>query len=475
MFFEHLGFYGEDLKLARLERDIDQKGKTEAFRAAYRKITGTEWLDERDAYDLNSDAVIDALEQAGAKSREAAERWFDNTEEFEFTIDWLVRQINQYVSERAEQEGGEFRLLFMVDEVGQYIGTDTSLMLNLQTIVEDLGAQCAGRVWVVVTSQEAIDEITTVAGQDFSKIQGRFNTRLSLSSTGAGEVIRRRILSKNEHAHDLLTVEYGKNATVLKNLFTFKGARNDLGGYDGAGSFADAFPFVGYQFKLMQDVINGLRNQGSSGKHLSAERSMLSGFQEVAQALEDRDEHALAPLWMFYNTVQSFLEGYHRRVIDRAAAAARDGAGLEEYDVAVLKLLFLIKWVSQEMPGNVDNIATPHGRRSAHQPRRGARAGAGLTRAPGARELHHAQRRVLPVPHRRRAGDCPPDRAHPGGCGQAHQEGGRDRVRPDLRDAEDHRRQEQLPRGGMAGRDPREQRGRPHPARARPHGRQRRP
>ena len=358
VFFEHLGFYGEDLKLARLERDIDQKGKTEAFRAAYRQITDTEWLDDRDAYDLNSDAVIDALVLSEAKSREAAERWFDNTEEFELTIDWLVRQINQYVTERAEQEGGQFRLLFMVDEVGQYIGTDTSLMLNLQTIVEDLGAQCAGRVWVVVTSQEAIDEITTVAGQDFSKIQGRFNTRLSLSSTGAGEVIRRRILSKNEHARDLLTVEYGKNATVLKNLFTFKGARNDLGGYDGAESFADAFPFVGYQFKLMQDVINGLRNQGSSGKHLSAERSMLSGFQEVAQALEDRDEHALAPLWMFYNTVQSFLEGYHRRVIDRAAAAARDGAGLEEYDVAVLKLLFLITWESQEMPGNGDNIAT---------------------------------------------------------------------------------------------------------------------
>lgn len=358
VFFEHLGFYGEDLKLARLERDIDQKGKTEAFRTAYREATGTDWLEERDAYDLNSDAVIDALEQAGAMSREAAERWFDNAEEFEFTIDWLVRQIDQYASERAEQEGGQFRLLFMVDEVGQYIGTDTSLMLNLQTIVEDLGARCAGRVWVVVTSQEAIDEITTIAGQDFSKIQGRFNTRLSLSSTGAGEVIRRRILSKNDHAHDLLAVEYDQNATVLKNLFTFKAARNDLDGYDGAKGFADAYPFADYQFKLMQDVINGLRNQGSSGKHLSAERSMLSGFQEVAQALEDRDEHALAPLWMFYNTVQSFLEGYHRRVIDRAAAAARDGAGLEEYDVSVLKLLFLIKWVSQEMPGNVDNIAT---------------------------------------------------------------------------------------------------------------------
>ena len=38
VFFEHLGFYGEDLKLARLERDIDQKGKTEASRTAKSRI-----------------------------------------------------------------------------------------------------------------------------------------------------------------------------------------------------------------------------------------------------------------------------------------------------------------------------------------------------------------------------------------------------------------------------------------------------
>ena len=33
-------------------------------------------------------------------------------------------------------------------------------MLNLQTIVEDLGLECGGKAWVIVTSQEAIDLIT---------------------------------------------------------------------------------------------------------------------------------------------------------------------------------------------------------------------------------------------------------------------------------------------------------------------------
>lgn len=357
VFFEHLGF-DSNIKLARLENHIEKKGKTEAFRAAYENITGEAWVNTRSEYEFYSDDVIEALETSDALSRNEAERWFKNELDFEFSIEWIVKEIKQYVDKRTKEEGGMFRLLFMADEVGQYIGSDTSLMLNLQTLVEDLGTACGSSVWVVVTSQEAIDEITTIAGQDFSKIQGRFNTRLSLSSTGAGEVIRRRILSKNDHASDLLKVQYNQNATVLKNLYTFKGAQNDLVGYKSAPDFSSAFPFSGYQFKLMQDVINGLRNQGSSGKHLSAERSLLSGFQEVAQKLETQDEFALAPLWMFYDTVQSFLEGYHRRVIDRAAAAAQNNEGLESYDVNVLKLLFLIRWASKEMPGNVENLAT---------------------------------------------------------------------------------------------------------------------
>lgn len=358
VFYEHLGFFGNNLKLARLERVIASRGKTEQFRAAFQDIMDEAWEDSRESYDFFGDEVAEAMERAGVTSKENALRWIEGNDEVDFSIDSLTDEIAAYAKRRAEEEGGQFRLLFMIDEVGQYISENTSLMLNLQTMVEDLGKKCADRVWVVVTSQQAIDEVTNVVGMDFSKIQGRFDTRLSLSSEGAGEVIRRRILAKTPDAANLLRMVYGDKEMVLKNLFTFNNATADLIGYRDAQGFVDAFPFVGYQFSLMQNIINSLRNQGTSGKHLSAERSMLAGFKEAAQRVKDLDEGTLIPLWMFYDTVKDFLEDYHRRVIVRAERAAANNDGLEPFDARVLKLLFLIRWVNREMPGTKDNITT---------------------------------------------------------------------------------------------------------------------
>src|SRR5699024_11794232 len=87
------------------------------------------------------------------------------------------------------------------------------------------------------------------------------------------------------------------------------------------------------------------RKHGNSGKHLSGgERSMLSGFQEAAQKIEDKDEFALAPFYLFYDTVHTFLDSSIRRVIERCQKAADTNAGIEQQDVAVLKLLYLVRY-----------------------------------------------------------------------------------------------------------------------------------
>ena len=358
VFYDHLGFYGEDLKLARLEQFVESRGKTDAFRSAFERVNGERWLDARAEYDFFSDDVIAALTEVGVMSEDEAQRWFDGSDRADLSIERLTDEVRDYAEARAAECGGKFRLLFMVDEIGQFIGGDTNLMLNLQTIVEELGSKCSGRVWVMVTSQEAIDEVTTVAGNDFSKIQGRFDTRLSLSSSSADEVIKRRVLAKTPDATSLLAMQYGQSSAVLRNLFTFEEAVSDLHGYDGAEDFAETFPFADYQFTLMQKVMTELRKHGSSGKHLSSgERSMLSGFQEAAQRVEERDENALVPFWMFYDTVQTFLEGHIRRVINRAEEAASAHEGLEPEDVPVLKLLFLLRWVD-DVKLNVGNIVT---------------------------------------------------------------------------------------------------------------------
>ncbi|MGI1658237.1 MAG: BREX system P-loop protein BrxC [Desulfitobacterium sp.] len=353
VFYNHLGFYGEDLKIAKLERFVDKQGKTDAFRRAFEEVNGATWLESRAAYAFFEDDIVSVLQSVLGMSEIAARNWFNGEENTDMSIKQLVDEIKSYV----DSKGKDFRLLFCVDEVGQYIGDDGDLMINLQSIVEEVGSKCRGKVWVMVTSQEAIDSVVKISGDDFSKIQGRFNTRLSLSSASVDEVIKKRILEKNEDADRLLRLVYDKEHAVLKNLFTFNDAVLDIKGYADGAEFSATYPFVPYQFIIIQKVLAEIRKHGNSGKHLSGgERSMLSGFQEAAQKVQDKDENAVVPFSQFYDTVHTFLESPIRRVIDRSQTAADKHNGLEQRDVSVLKLLYLVRYLD-DIKANIDNIA----------------------------------------------------------------------------------------------------------------------
>jgi hypothetical protein len=353
VFYNHLGFYGEDLKIAKLERFVDKQGKTEAFRRAFEQVNGAPWVESRASYAFFEDDIVSVLQSVLGMSETAARNWFNGEENADMSIKQLVEEIREYV----DSKGKDFRLLFCVDEVGQYIGDDGDLMINLQSIVEEVGSKCHGKVWVMVTGQEAIDSVVKISGDDFSKIQGRFNTRLSLSSASVDEVIKKRILEKTEDADGLLRMVYDKEHAVLKNLFTFNNAVLDIKGYADSADFSATYPFVPYQFIILQKVLAEIRKHGNSGKHLSGgERSMLSGFQEAAQKIQGKDENALVPFSQFYDTVHTFLESPIRRVIDRCQTASDKHDGLEQRDVSVLKQLYLMRYID-DIKANIDNIA----------------------------------------------------------------------------------------------------------------------
>ncbi len=353
MFYNHLGFFGEDLKVAKLEQFVAKQGKTDEFRRVFEEKNGAPWVETRDAFGFFEDDVVETLEEVLGMSETAARNWFNGTETAEISIAQLVSEIKDYVDSKPKN----FRLLFMIDEVGQYVGTDTNLLLNLQSIVEKVGSECGGKVWIVCTGQEAIDEIIKVRMDEFSRIQARFKTRLSLSSSAVDEVIQKRLLTKKPEAKTVLRDLYKRNDYVLKNLFSFTDSVLDIKGYNGPKEFVVNYPFVPYQFILIQKIFSEIRKHGAAGKHYSgAERSMLDGFQIVAKSIEDKDEHALAPLYPFYDSVHSFLDGSIRRVIERCQKAADNHDGIEDYDVKVLKLLYLIRYID-DVKANLDNIA----------------------------------------------------------------------------------------------------------------------
>lgn len=352
MFYEHLGFYGADLKLAKLEQFITKRGKMSEFKAVFEEKNGESWEETRENYVFFDSDVIETLVEVLGMSEEGARNWFDGTETADISIGQLVDEIKEYVDSKPKG----FRLLFMIDEAGQYIGTNTSLLLNLQSLIEKLGSICRGQVWVVATGQEALDDMIKIRTDEFSRIMARFNVRLSLTSSSVGEVIEKRLLTKTPEAYENLRMVYDNNDSVLSNLYSLQSQKKDLKGFRSGDEFARVFPFVPYQFIIMKDVFNETRKKGHAGKHQSSgERSMLNGFQESAQKIKDKDEFALVPMYYFYNTLHSFLDTAIRSVIERAEKASVNGEGLTDFDVNLLKLLYLIRYID-DIPSNVENI-----------------------------------------------------------------------------------------------------------------------
>lgn len=357
VFNEMQGFCGSLPHLADLESQLTDEGKYEAFKEAFEDEYGSEWEDSRHKFDFIQDDVVEALVKIDFMSEPAARNWCEKASEtYRISIEDFAKRVKAYIDKKGENR----HVVFMVDEVGQYIGDDSNLMLNLQTVREELSKECKGKAWVVVTSQQDVDSIMKVKGNDFSKIQGRFATRLALSSANVDEVIKKRILDKNETGAQTLRLLYEQKATIIKNLIVFNdGVEKKL--YSDENDFALVYPFVPYQFNLLASVLTSIRTHGASGKHLSeGERSMLALFKESAVKIMEESEGAIVPFHRFYDALENFLDHSHRSVIIRAFDNSKinpDNKTEDVFAINVLKTLFMIKYIL-EIEANVENITS---------------------------------------------------------------------------------------------------------------------
>lgn len=352
---EKQGYSGDHPHIAHMERYLDEKGSLSVFHEAFERVSGETWLQERDAWEFHRDEVIEALTEALGQSASSVEKWVDGAEEnFSLTVENFAKWVKRYL----DRQGPEHRIMFLADEVGQFIGSDTHLMLNLQTITEQLGTVCNGRAWVVVTSQEDLDavlgDLKGTKSHDFSKIQGRFKTRLSLSSANVDEVIKKRLLEKNANAVAPLATAYTGKHDILKHQLSFVNAGMSFKSYTDIDDFVACYPFAAYQFNLVQKVFESIRKAGATGLHLSqGERSTLDAFQGAAMQIGTEEIGVLVPFYRFYPAVEGFLDTAVKRTIDQAG----DNHVLEPFDGIILKLLFLIRYID-ELPGSVDNLVT---------------------------------------------------------------------------------------------------------------------
>jgi hypothetical protein len=350
VFDESRGYYGNQGHVARFERDLDTRGQYEAFKEAFERIAGLPWTQGREQSALEGASIDRAFAEVNGEATDGIIKQYQAS--YAVSIEDFADEVKGWLDKQPEG----FRLNFYVDEVGQFIGSNTHLMLNLQTIGESLNTKCAGRAWVMVTSQEDMDKVvgdrTKQQGNDFSKIQARFKTRVKLTSADVEEVIRKRLLDKNDGGAAHLQTIYAKESANFKTLFDFVDGAKTYRNYTDEQHFVGTYPFVSYQFPLFQAAIEGISDHNVfEGRNSSVgERSMLGVVQQVAKDIGDVEVGTLATFDHMFAGIRASLKSAAQRSIDVAERNLDS-----QLAIRLLKALFLVKYVEsfQATPRNL--------------------------------------------------------------------------------------------------------------------------
>lgn len=347
VFDESRGYFGNDGAVARFEEDLDKRNQYEAFKDAFARYAGIDWQQGREQAWLESHNIDKAF--AEVNGGEANPGIIDHYQRsYAVSIEDFANSVKEWID---QQEPG-FRLNFFVDEVGQFIADDVKLMLNLQTIAESLNTKCKGQAWVFVTSQEDMEKVigdrTKQQGNDFSKIQARFSTRVKLTSQDVEEVISKRLLEKNDRASAELRELYAAQSENFSTIFNFVEGSKTYRNYVDEGRFISTYPFVTYQIPMFQTAIEGLSDHNMfEGKNSSVgERSMLGVVQEVTKGIGSERVGYLATFDQMFAGISQSIKSAAQRAIGEAEEHLPD----PESDTTILanrllKALFLVKYV----------------------------------------------------------------------------------------------------------------------------------
>lgn len=357
--------------LAETELMIKERGLWEKFIEYIREKTGRDWSEERRAIVRARPLLVDALCAIDPKvyySREIAEQSINDAERsFSLTPDRLTEALVEEAKHLDEENG---RVVVLLDEVGLYVGNNTERMLDLQAIAEAIDRLGNGRVWLFVTSQEAIEEkIPQVerTKDQFEKIRDRFRIRVKLTTENIDTVVKKRLLSKTPDPHKIgeLRELYQRSKGQLATSAILKDPARDPGRlltWIDENNFIESYPLMPYYVILMQDIFGALRSRGRGGMALTGrERSVLSVVRAMlgdpSYGLADKPLGTLATFDTVYNAIESELDAIRSEQIKKIKET--EGLGTRE-DLkvgSVAKALFLLQQIGEWIPCTVENIS----------------------------------------------------------------------------------------------------------------------
>ncbi len=362
MFNECRGFNAYNIPLAILfEKYMAEKGAFEQFKAKLEEEEDFEWRTEAaDVVSNELDTVLRvAKECVPALDIESLKAALLNKETYHIDTRKLAIEINDYI----KSKGSNYRLLFLVDEVSQFVNTNKEVLLDLQTIIERISLDCNRQVWIACTAQQTVESVAAETGvtttdDAYGKIMGRFETRVSLESTDPAYITQKRILDKNSTGESALNSLYNEKQDAILNQFAM--GHELYKGFNKKEDFILSYPFVPYQFKLISKVFDAFqRLEYVVAEVKDNERSVLKITHETAKDSKEKEVGYFVPFDAFFNKM------FWQNLIHRGTKALSPALELgfvkeDEFAQRVVKLLFMISNLSdadkQSFGSTLDNM-----------------------------------------------------------------------------------------------------------------------
>ena len=317
--------YAQDYDVAELEIELEGEGRLAAFVQACARLAGDQVGEVSPAVKVpetlrNVSAQDYAIWQRVRKGAQRTQRasavlnrldpnvyptpdsWVASLQtKSDITIRALVDRTFELTARRCPGYG----VFFVIDEVGQYVARSAEKIENLRAVVEQFGkegknrvvaGQAVSPVWVIVTSQEKLDEVVAAIDDkrvQLSRLQDRFSIRIDMAPADIREVATRRVLAKEPKAEPLLRQRYDQAAAMLRTHTRLeRTARRSEVERD---EFVQFYPYLPHFIDLSIDIVSGIRLQPGAPRHIGGSaRTLIKQAYEML--VNDRTALAEAPV-----------------------------------------------------------------------------------------------------------------------------------------------------------------------------------
>lgn len=311
--------YPVDFDLADLEIMLETEKELEKFEEIYKNKFGKEWS-------KGKKVVTNALNEASVVLNELKPEKYTTPESWllalgkEGRADIDANRLAKLTFELVSRRKPGYGIIYIIDEVGQYVARSTDKMLDLQAVVQALGKESENRVkagqakvpaWVIVTSQEKLDEVVDALDSkriELARLQDRFPVPIDLKQSDIQEVTSKRVLDKTKDARELLGKLYDKYEGQIKTFCSLK--RTHRKTTFTRDEFIDLYPYLPYQIDLSIDIVSGLRMRRGAQRHVGgSNRTIIKQAQQMLihpkTNLGDKSPGSLVTLDLIYELLHS--------------------------------------------------------------------------------------------------------------------------------------------------------------------------